>query len=588
MTTTSTTIDSIAAELAAIASVAKMPVPARPLPPFAAGAATALRTPHPDVNSSLVAWLVDHTGEERYRLVVFDEERGEVVDDLATDASVNVVWETEDVLLVSKVDPTGRTSHVVRRRLGEVGEDVVVSVDDPAFYVYAEAAATGGGAVVTATAGDRCRVWFVPPGGDAQEVWPSNGCPSGDATVGVIRTGLIAHVHSGEAAGSVWSRPSVDPADAANWTSVPTPLGVSVTAVIVSASYVVVATVDGMARRLWRAPHADLGTWTEIVMPSTAVLTVNRRSRLDADELLLTGETMTSSAAAIRIDLQAPAVVDAGESTEIDDPPVVREIVATSADGATFPVTVATPPTGVGATGVAVLLVYGSYGESTQPAFRPEAVVLARHGVSFALAHVRGGGELGQAWREAGRGPGKAGAVDDVLAATDALVAAGIAREGGVVLWAHSAGAVLAGAALNRAPERFAGVVLDQPFVDVIGSLTDPTDRLAAHDRSEWGDPADPEVLAHLRRICPTTGVRAAPYPPMLIHVPANDTRTPSAAVRDFATRVRAMSTSAAEVDVRIVGGGHLSGRLAEARMIDAQRLAFVLDLAQRRSAMTP
>ena len=144
-----------------------------------------------------------------------------------------------------------------------------------------------------------------------------------------------------------------------------------------------------------------------------------------------------------------------------------------------------------------LLLGYGSYGTSLDVGFSPEHVALLRRGWTLAFAHVRGGGELGRAWYDAGRGARKRRAVDDFLSCMEALVAGGHCAAGDLAVKGASAGGVLVGAALNELPELLGAAVASVPFVDVLGAMRDEGLPLTIHERDEWGHLPPLQSRAH-------------------------------------------------------------------------------------------
>lgn len=203
-----------------------------------------------------------------------------------------------------------------------------------------------------------------------------------------------------------------------------------------------------------------------------------------------------------------------------------RRLWAQSVDGTRVPVTLVERPDRLhNGRGALVLYVYGAYGISLEPVFDPDRLSLLDRGISFALAHVRGGGELGEAWHTAAKGPGRQRGVDDLLACADHLVAEGIARSGRIALMAESAGGFVAGAAITQAPERFRAASLDAPFVDARATLSDPEAPLSATDWDEWGDPRTAEGDRHLRALTPCDNPISGPRPALYVTIAFRDAR---------------------------------------------------------------
>ena len=256
----------------------------------------------------------------------------------------------------------------------------------------------------------------------------------------------------------------------------------------------------------------------------------------------------------------------------------VLTLEAESADGTRIPLTVLRPASHTGPLPT-VLYAYGAYGVPMDPAYTVFRPSLLRRGAAFAVAHVRGGGEHGAAWHEAGRGAGKLAAVEDYLACARRLTAAGLTPPGGVVARSRSAGGAVVGAAVNREPGLFTAVLLEVPFVDVLTTLLDPDDPLAALEWDEWGNPVeDPAARAALAALSPVANVRPARYPAFLLTAGLADVRVRAAEPFRLAEAVRAHTTGDRPVLVLAEGFGHLGPSDAEDDMRgEAGNLAFIL-----------
>lgn len=178
---------------------------------------------------------------------------------------------------------------------------------------------------------------------------------------------------------------------------------------------------------------------------------------------------------------------------------------------------------------------YGAYGEELDPWFSIARLELLNRGVAFAVAHVRGGGECGEPWYQAGKLEHKANSFHDFLAARDGLVSAGMAETGRIVAYGASAGGLLVAASLNMDASGFCGAVLDVPFVDVLRTMHNPELPLTTAEYSEWGNPADPEVHQRIASYSPLDNLPSSSshptshashcWPPVLIEGSWHDTR---------------------------------------------------------------
>jgi oligopeptidase B len=200
---------------------------------------------------------------------------------------------------------------------------------------------------------------------------------------------------------------------------------------------------------------------------------------------------------------------------------------ATAADGTRVPVSVVarrgTPRDG---TAPAVLYGYGSYEASMDPWFSIPRLSLLDRGFLFAVAHVRGGGEMGRGWYEDGRLMTKRNTFTDFVAAARHLVAAGWTSTDRLVARGGSAGGLLMGAVANDAPDAFAGIVAEVPFVDALNTILDPSLPLTVTEWEEWGNPlASDEAYTYVKSYSPYENVAAVAYPDILAVTSLHDTR---------------------------------------------------------------
>ncbi|HEY7147771.1 MAG TPA: S9 family peptidase [Streptosporangiaceae bacterium] len=201
---------------------------------------------------------------------------------------------------------------------------------------------------------------------------------------------------------------------------------------------------------------------------------------------------------------------------------------ATAADGTRVPVSLVCKA-GTPRDGSAPLLLYGygSYEYSTDPFFSVPRLSLLDRGFSFAIAHVRGGGELGRRWYDDGKMLHKVNTFTDFVACAEQLVSEGWTKPSRLVARGGSAGGLLMGAVANIAPQDFGGIVAQVPFVDPLTSVLDPSLPLTVGEWEEWGDPLhDPQVYAYIKAYSPYENVAdGQAYPPILALTSLNDTR---------------------------------------------------------------
>lgn len=203
-----------------------------------------------------------------------------------------------------------------------------------------------------------------------------------------------------------------------------------------------------------------------------------------------------------------------------------ERVWATAADGVQVPVSLVYPKNiALDGSNPTLLYGYGSYGASIDPSFSSSRVSLLQRGYVYAIAHVRGGGEMGRAWKEDGKFLKKRNTFTDFIAAAEHLIAAGYTRPGKLGAMGRSAGGLLMGAIANLRPDLFKAVIAGVPFVDVINTMLDPTIPLTVIEWEEWGNPAHPEYYAYMKSYSPYDNVEAKAYPAILATAGLNDPR---------------------------------------------------------------
>ncbi|MFJ4284649.1 S9 family peptidase [Paenarthrobacter nicotinovorans] len=232
-------------------------------------------------------------------------------------------------------------------------------------------------------------------------------------------------------------------------------------------------------------------------------------------------------------------------------------------------------------TGAGLVYGYGSYEVSMDPGFGVARLSLLDRGIVMVIAHIRGGGELGRHWYEDGKKLSKKNTFTDFIAATDWLAGSGWVSPDRIAAMGGSAGGLLMGAIANLAPEKYAAVVAQVPFVDALTTILDPELPLSALEWEEWGNPiTDPEAYAYMKSYTPYENVRSAAYPKIAAVTSFNDTRVLYVEPAKWVQALRAESTGSEPIVMKIeMDGGHggASGRYVQWRE-RAWDYAFVAD----------
>jgi oligopeptidase B len=259
---------------------------------------------------------------------------------------------------------------------------------------------------------------------------------------------------------------------------------------------------------------------------------------------------------------------------------VSERLHAATADGARVPISVVyrrdTPLDG---TAPLLLYGYGSYGHSIAVSFSSNRVSLLDRGVIFAVAHVRGGGELGKPWHDAGRLRQKRNTFTDFIAGAEHLIARRYTAAEGLVIEGGSAGGLLMGAAANMRPELFRMVISHVPFVDVLNTMLDASLPLTVGEYEEWGDPRIAEDYFYMKSYCPYTNLEAKPYPVMLVKTGLNDSQVMYWEPAKYVAKLRTLKADTNALLLKTnMGAGHggASGRYDYLREI-ALDYAFLL-----------
>ena len=207
---------------------------------------------------------------------------------------------------------------------------------------------------------------------------------------------------------------------------------------------------------------------------------------------------------------------------------------------------------------------YGSYGISMPVSFSSNRLSLLDRGVIYAVAHVRGGGELGKPWHDAGRMHHKRNTFTDFIASAEHLIATSYANSRKLIIEGGSAGGLLMGAVSNLRPDLFHAVISHVPFVDVLNTMLDASLPLTVGEYEEWGNPQIAEDYCYMKSYCPYTNLERKPYPAMLLKTALNDSQVMYWEPAKYVAKLRTLKTDSNPLLFKInMGAGHggASGR---------------------------
>ncbi|NNE47690.1 MAG: S9 family peptidase, partial [Rhodothermales bacterium] len=270
---------------------------------------------------------------------------------------------------------------------------------------------------------------------------------------------------------------------------------------------------------------------------------------------------------------------------------VTARIYARARDGVAVPISLV-HHTGTPIDGTAPVLLYGygSYGASMDPYFSASRLSLLDRGFVYAIAHIRGGQELGRQWYEDGKLLKKKNTFTDFIDCADYLVTARYADPNRVYAMGGSAGGLLMGAVANMRPDRFHGIVAQVPFVDVVTTMLDDTIPLTTSEYDEWGNPNEKEYYDYILSYSPYDNVEAKDYPNILVTTGLHDSQVQYWEPAKWVARLRAKKTDSNRLIMKTnmeAGHGGASGRYRIYREI-ALDFAFILDLAGSPEIVSP
>ena len=315
----------------------------------------------------------------------------------------------------------------------------------------------------------------------------------------------------------------------------------------------------------------------------TMALSVNAEP--DTDQLRYTYTSLTTPASTHELNVRT------GERTLLKEQPVLggfdkndyvtERLWAPARDGARIPVSVLYRR-GFERDGTAALLQYGygSYGFSNDPRFSSNVLSLVDRGMVYALAHIRGGQEMGRSWYDDGKLLNKVNTFTDFIDVTDFLVDRGYAAPDRVAAMGGSAGGLLVGAVANMAPEKYRVIVSLVPFVDVVTTMLDASIPLTTNEYDEWGNPEDRDYYDYILSYSPYDQLEAKDYPAMFVSTGLWDSQVQYWEPSKYVARLRARKTDDNLVVYRVqmeAGHGGQSGRF-QRYLETAERYAFLLD----------
>lgn len=537
---------------------------------FSLGAATV------SLDGNILAYSVDVKGDERYTLKFKDLRTGQLYDDTIVGIGAGGTWAADSrTLYYTTVDAAWRPDTVWRHRLGSgLPAEKVYHEPDERFWVAIGRSRSDKYLFVASGSAVTAEVHYVDasdPTAELTTVWGRRDLVEYSvehAVIGGEDRFLILH-NDGAENFMLADAPVSDPTDFR--TLIEHRADVRLDGVDAFDGFLVISyrseALPKMA--LWRLTDEGYGRREELTFDSELTAAgMGGNPNWSTPKLRIGATSFITPARIYDLDLAT------GERTLLREQPVLggylpedyveRRDWATAADGARIPISII-HRAGLQFPAPALLYGYGAYESCEDPRFSIARLSLLDRGMVFAIAHVRGGGELGRPWYEHGKLLEKTNTFTDFISVARHLVDTGVTRPQNLVALGGSAGGLLMGAVANMAPELFAGILAQVPFVDALTTILDPSLPLTVTEWDEWGNPLeDPEVYRYMKSYTPYENVAAQDYPAILAMTSLNDTRVYYVEPAKWVAALRHTKTDGHPVLLKtemVAGHGGLSGR---------------------------
>lgn len=542
-----------------------------------------------------LAWSVDTRGDERFTIRIKDLSNGEIIDDVITGVAPGATWSADaGYVFYTTLDDAWRPDSIWRHEVGAGTEDVRVFYEpDERFFIGIGTSQSERWLVISASSKTTSEVLVLDahrPTDAFAPVWPRrDGVEYGLEHVVVDGHDEFWILHNDGAQDFELVRVPVDAVD-------------QVDVVVPAQSGVRLEDIDAFAGHV-------LVSYRQDALARIGVIRLNTDGPLQLDPVEFDAELYTAGVGAnaqweqpfVRVGMTSftipPRVYDLEIATGTlflrKELPVLGDFDpddyvqyrrwATADDGTLVPVSIVAHRK-VEGPAPTLLYGYGSYEISVDPGFSIPRLSLLDRGMIFAVAHVRGGGELGRQWYDDGKLLHKRNTFTDFIACARLLVDEGWTAPDRLVAEGGSAGGLLMGAVANMAPQLFCGILANVPFVDPLTSILDPSLPLTVIEWDEWGNPLDdPEVYAYMKSYSPYENVAAQDYPAIAAVTSLHDTRVLYAEPAKWIARLRQHGTGDKPIVLKTemsAGHGGVSGRY-RAWHERAWELAWILDCVQ-------
>ncbi|MFA0943677.1 MULTISPECIES: S9 family peptidase [Pseudomonas syringae group] len=542
-----------------------------------------------------LAYSLDTSGDEVYQLFVKELSTGEISSLPFENCDGSMTWANDSqTLFFGELDDTHRPGKLHRHTLGHASAELVFDEPDGRFFLHCFRTSSERQLVILLNSKTTSEAWVLDadhpeqdficlaPREEGHEYYPDHGLLDGvwGWFIRSNQSGInFALYYAAEKADGVPVRD--------DWqTLVAHDEKVMLEGVSLNAKGISLSLREGGLPVIEVRPQ-DLPAY-RVQLPDAAYsLYVQDTLEFDSDRIRLRYQSLNRPAQVRQLALAT------GEQVVLKETPVLgtfdadayvsQRLWATASDGTQVPISLVVKRELVGKTTPLYLYGYGAYGESLDPWFSHARLSLLDRGVAFAIAHVRGGGELGEAWYRNGKQEHKQKTFGDFIACAEHLIAAGLTNAEQLVISGGSAGGLLIGAVLNQRPELFKAAIADVPFVDVLNTMLDPELPLTVTEYDEWGNPQEPDVYARIKAYAPYENVSAQAYPAMLVIAGYNDSRVQYWEAAKWVARLRERKTDDNLLLLKTeLGAGHggMSGRYQGLRDV-ALEYGFIFKVLQ-------
>jgi len=537
---------------------------------------------------SKLAYSLDREGDEIYRLFVKDLASGDVTALPFDDCDGSMTWANDSqTLFYGELDDTHRPHKIYRHRLGDTGSSEVYHDPDGRFFVHCYRTSSERQLVILSHSKTTSEAWVLSadepdgqwtclaPRQEDHEYFPDHGLHEGQWSwlIRSNQAGInFALYHASEAQPEREHWQELVPHDDEVMLEDVSLNAEAITLTLRESGLPVIEVrPQGVQPYRLQLPDAAYSLHVQNSLEFTSTVIRLRYEALNRPAQIRQLTLADGTQEVLKeTPVEGPFDADAYES---------RRIWATAQDGTQIPISLVGRRDSFGKPAPLYLYGYGAYGHSLDPWFSHARLSLLDRGFVFAIAHVRGGGDLGEAWYRAGKLEHKPNTFSDFIACAEQLLADGYTTSERLAISGGSAGGLLIGAVLNMRPELFGAAVAEVPFVDVLNTMLNADLPLTVTEYDEWGDPNRPEVHERIKAYAPYENIRAQAYPALLAVAGYNDSRVQYWEAAKWVAKLRATRTDDNLLLLKTeFGAGHggMSGRYQALKDV-ALEYAFVL-----------